>query len=688
MASRVVGLGTMAVLAAAVGCGRDGKRDSTPPAVVATSPAADAADVDPAASIAVFFSEDMDPASVNVASFALVDGVERVPGTVSASGPGAALTAAAPLRPGARYTAVVMTGARDRAGNPLPAEHAWSFTTRGAVDRIAPALVWSLPVDGMTDVPVTRPLTVRFSEPLDPASVTADTVRLSSALGSVTPSSITTDGPTVVLTPRDPLATSMRYEVAIVPGVRDLAGNATGEPLRWSFLTSATVGPTGPDTTSPTVTEVLPDGGASGVATDATLSITFSEVVDPATVGPGSILLRADDGFVVGSVTYLGPAALFTPESPLRPITRYTATVNPEVRDLSGRPLAAERTWSFTTGTEADRTPPIVTAHFPPAGAEGVDVGATVRVRFDEPLDAASAVDGALLVGSAGGEVEGDVSCDGTALVFTPDAPLEHSTEYAVTLPPVVTDVAGNVLAGSLSWSFTTEPPPRDVTPPTVVETLPAAGATGVAVGSSVAVTFGEVMDPASVGPASFLLRSDSGFVLGSIAWLGRTAVFTPASPLRPLTRYSAIVEPEVRDLAGNALGASHVWSFTTGDAPDLTPPAVTAQFPAPDATEVATGAVVRVRFSEPLDPRSAVDGALILGSAVGEVSGTVSSDGTALLFTPAGPLAPSTLYAVALPAVVTDRAGNPLATPLTWSFTTAAASPPTATSAATLRSR
>ena len=97
------------------GCGKDdGPRDSTPPAVVATTPVADAVDVDPNTPIAVFFSEEMDAASVNVASFALVDGVERLPCSVTASGPAAALTAATPLRPNTRYTEVVLTSASYR----------------------------------------------------------------------------------------------------------------------------------------------------------------------------------------------------------------------------------------------------------------------------------------------------------------------------------------------------------------------------------------------------------------------------------------------------------------------------------------------------------------------------------------------------------------------------------------------
>jgi uncharacterized membrane protein len=115
---------------------------------------------------------------------------------------------------------------------------------------------------------------------------------------------------------------------------------------------------------------------------------------------------------------------------------------------------------------------------------------------------------------------------------------------------------------------------PFDATPPSVVSTTPAAGATQVAIGTQVRAQLDEALDPASVGAASFELR-DAGAapVAASVTWDGPTlgAVLTPDAPLAHSTSYTATLRGGpggVRDVAGNPLAADLVWSFTTGAVP------------------------------------------------------------------------------------------------------------------------
>jgi alpha-tubulin suppressor-like RCC1 family protein len=76
--------------------------------------------------------------------------------------------------------------------------------------------------------------------------------------------------------------------------------------------------------------------------------VVFSSEADPATVNGTTFRI---DG-VTGTVTYEGATrtATFMPAAPLAKLTRYTATLSTEVKDTSGKPLEAPRTWSFTTG--------------------------------------------------------------------------------------------------------------------------------------------------------------------------------------------------------------------------------------------------------------------------------------------------------------------------------------------------
>ncbi|WP_157268079.1 N,N-dimethylformamidase beta subunit family domain-containing protein [Azohydromonas aeria] len=112
-----------------------------------------------------------------------------------------------------------------------------------------------------------------------------------------------------------------------------------------------------------------------------------------------------------------------------------------------------------------------------------------------------------------------------------------------------------------------------DTTGPAVTTTTPAAGATGVAADATVQARFNDALDPASVGNATFELRNAAGAVVpATVRWdaATRTALLQPTSLLAPGTRYTATVrgggaEPRIRDLAGNPMPSSRVWSFTTG---------------------------------------------------------------------------------------------------------------------------
>jgi hypothetical protein len=100
--------------------------------------------------------------------------------------------------------------------------------------------------------------------------------------------------------------------------------------------------------TPPTVTGQTPASGATGVATLSTVTATFSEAVQPGTIG---FVLKDGSGNVVpATVTYSGATdtATLTPNSALSTLTTYTATVS-GAQDFSNNVMAAPVSWSFTT---------------------------------------------------------------------------------------------------------------------------------------------------------------------------------------------------------------------------------------------------------------------------------------------------------------------------------------------------
>jgi Bacterial Ig-like domain/Bacterial Ig domain len=97
------------------------------------------------------------------------------------------------------------------------------------VDRTAPTIVSSIPASGATNVSLTDPIDVVFSEALAPASVTAGAVGL--ALGTVvvgTTASLGADGKTitVAVANRSSLVLPGAMTENVAPTITDLAGNA------------------------------------------------------------------------------------------------------------------------------------------------------------------------------------------------------------------------------------------------------------------------------------------------------------------------------------------------------------------------------------------------------------------------------------------------------------------------------
>jgi hypothetical protein len=109
-----------------------------------------------------------------------------------------------------------------------------------------------------------------------------------------------------------------------------------------------------------------------------------------------------------------------------------------------------------------------------------------------------------------------------------------------------------------------------DKTPPTLSSVSPITGATGVNIGTTVAVTFSETMNPGTISSTNFVLRDGSNTIVpcGLVYNAGtNTATLSPDSSLSSLTAYTATIKGGtggVADLAGNSLPADISWTFTT----------------------------------------------------------------------------------------------------------------------------
>lgn len=111
--------------------------DITNPTVTLTAPLNNATGVASNKVIAITFSENMDPSTINASTFTLMQGSTAVSGTVSYSGKVATFTPSSLMTAGTVYTANISVGAKDLAGNALATNTAVEFTTSSSAANMA-----------------------------------------------------------------------------------------------------------------------------------------------------------------------------------------------------------------------------------------------------------------------------------------------------------------------------------------------------------------------------------------------------------------------------------------------------------------------------------------------------------------------------------------------------------------------
>ena len=340
----------------------------------------------------------------------------------------------------------------------------------------------------------------------------------------------------------------------------DEAGNEDPEPAvrRWTV-----------DTTAPAIESRSPEKDARGVAPGKSVTVTFSEALDPQTVKGTSFFLtrQGATAAVPATVSYEAATnkATLDPSSELASDASYTVTVKGDsaagggVKDKAGNALAGDETWSFTT---VDATPPETSIESGPSGLTNKN-SASFTFSSTEPGSFACSLDGAAYS-----------AC--TSPKSYPDLQ-EGSHTFRVR----ATDQAGNTDATPAvrRWSV-------DTTSPKVDSITPAGGARGVARAANVEVAFSEPMDASTVNKTTVTLaKGTSGTPLSAtVTYDAATnrATLDPSANLDYGEPYTARVKGGsggdaggVKDRAGNTLTADKEWLFTVEPDPVGAKPAI-----------------------------------------------------------------------------------------------------------------
>jgi hypothetical protein len=429
----------------------------------------------------------------------------------------------------------------------------------------------------------------------------------------------------------------------------------------------------------------------TGVAINTRITATFNKAMNPGTLSTSTFTLACPGGSAVtGSVSYdaSGQVATFVPSANLPVSTLCVATLTTGAQDTGGIPLQAAFVWSFTTSSAPDTTAPTVTSVNPAQDAVAAS-NTAVTASFSEDIAPSTISASSFTLKTTVGDtpVVGTVaySAEARTATFTPTSPspLPTNTSFTATVSTTVTDLAGNALATNKVWTFSTSVAP-DTTAPTVSTVVPAQSAVA-ANNTLVTATFSEDIAPSTISASSFTLKTTVGDspITGTVAYSvgARTATFTPTSPspLPANTSFTATVSTAITDLAGNAMVANKVWTFTTAALADTTPPTVVLVNPIDTGMAVCINKTVSATFSEAMDPLTLTTATVKLApssSLNATVAAVVSYDTINKIASidPSANLAPSTSYTATVLGGVSgakDLAANAMVADKVWQFTT-----------------
>ena len=293
---------------------------------------------------------------------------------------------------------------------------------------------------------VTTSIVIDVSEPIDP-----DSVERAVSMQPETPGAVSASGSSVTFTPSEPLAIATGYELIVGPGIRDIAGNEMTElPGAFGF---ETVG-------RPAVAATEPSDGAVDVPLDEPIVLTFSALMDTASV-EAELALRPT---FPHELRWSERELEIVPNEPLRPDTDYVITIGEDAADVAGVSLGGAARIAFRT--VAPGLEPAILV--PSDGVDGVATGSAIAVIFDRPIDPSSVsadlmtIDPPIAGSIAVEPLPDDPPSDdgfGRLLVFTPSAPLPPNTTFSVELAAGVEAASGGSVTVPSSWSFTTGVP-------------------------------------------------------------------------------------------------------------------------------------------------------------------------------------------------------------------------------------
>ncbi len=526
-------------------------------------------------------------------------------------------------------------------------DYTFNFSTP-ALD-VAPSVTSTTPTDDTEGVAVGSNITINFSESVNANSSSFNISCVPSGVHSF--DSFDSPASSFVLDPDVDFDPTDVCEVTVVAAnISDADANDPPDTMAEDYTFNFNI-PV-PDL-APTVVSTVPDTGATGVLTNATLTVNFSEDVTTGTVPEDWYTLECPAGSpVTATSSGTGASRIITPDAPLPYSTTCTATIlAAQVTDQDGtaHPMAANHVWTFSTTYDPD--PDAIT----PIGiARAAGAGWTGNIQGNVTVTP----------GTFGGTAFAIQDDTGGMYIY----PAFSAVLPSMSLGDLVT-VKGTIKLynGLLEIdpvASVTRVDAGTVPAPEAVATNSVADTQGQLIQVSGSVTLGT---PPVPGASNFTFSINDGS--------GSVNVFIDKDTSIDMRGFTTGQQVRIVGLSNN-YNAAQVMPRYQSDVVDLTPPTVTSTVPTAGATGVSLYKPVTAAFSKAMNPATITDTSFTIvdngGTPVTGVVTYAAATNTAT-FTPDTTLAPTTLYTATLSTAVQDPYGVALAAPYVWTFTTGA---------------
>jgi plastocyanin len=497
------------------------------------------------------------------------------------------------------------------------------------IDTAGPSVSSTTPADGATGVALNSNVTINWDEAVDCATVNTTNITSDSPVWTLSSCSgsqavFNTGGQGEYIT----------YTVNVTTAVQDAAGNPLTAAYNFSYTTE--------DLTDP----------VSTVSNPSDSTVLNSSSPDPYTIDGSA----SDNAEVTGIEVSINGGTWTPAICSGCPGTNVTWTYSwslPADGNYSIQSRATDASGNIETPSAGntvtvDRTAPGVSSTNPSDGATGVGLDGNVTINWNEDVDCSTVNTTNITSDSPGWTFS---SCNTSQAIFSTSGQTNSAT-YSVNITIAVTDTSGNAMASAHSFSYTTVG--ADSIPPSSTVTIPADGAVLNSSSPSPYTISGSASD--NVGVSGIEVSTNGGS-----SWAPASCSGCPGTNVTWTYNWSLPADGTYTIRSRATDTASNLETPGTGNTVtvDRTAPSVSSTSPLDGAINVAVDSNVTIVWDENSNITSNSPGWTLSNCT-----------GNQAVFSTSGQNV-STTYSVNISTAVTDTAGNTMATPYPFSFTT-----------------